>query len=277
MLVYPSLVGHKRTIMKKPLLEIKNLSVTYHSSRGETKAIDNISFDIFENEFVAIVGPSGCGKTTILNIIGGLLKKSEGSLLLDNKEMYSDKNNFSKDIGYMFQKDHLFEWRTILDNVKLGLEFDKKLTKIEKKEKEKYILFLLEKYGLIDFKDKYPRELSGGMRQRVALIRTLALDPKILLLDEPFSALDFQTRLKVCDDISDIITKEKKTAVLVTHDISEAISMADKVIILTKRPAKIKKIININLKESGLPLKRRENENFSNYFEEIWRNIKDEE
>lgn len=263
--------------MKKPLLEIKNLSVTYHSSRGETKAIDNISFDIFENEFVAIVGPSGCGKTTILNIIGGLLKKSEGSLLLDNKEMYSDKNNFSKDIGYMFQKDHLFEWRTILDNVKLGLEFDKKLTKIEKKEKEKYILSLLEKYGLIDFKDKYPRELSGGMRQRVALIRTLALDPKILLLDEPFSALDFQTRLKVCDDISDIITKEKKTAVLVTHDISEAISMADKVIILTKRPAKIKKIININLKESGLPLKRRENENFSNYFEEIWRNIKDEE
>lgn len=277
MLVYPSLVGHKRTIMKKPLLEIKNLSVTYHSSRGETKAIDNISFDIFENEFVAIVGPSGCGKTTILNIIGGLLKKSEGSLLLDNKEMYSDKNNFSKDIGYMFQKDHLFEWRTILDNVKLGLEFDKKLTKIEKKEKEKYILSLLEKYGLIDFKDKYPRELSGGMRQRVALIRTLALDPKILLLDEPFSALDFQTRLKVCDDISDIITKEKKTAVLVTHDISEAISMADKVIILTKRPAKIKKLININLKESGLPLKRRENENFSNYFEEIWRNIKDEE
>lgn len=270
----------KEENMKTPLLKIDNLKQTYHSSRGETEAIRNISFDVFDGEFVAIVGPSGCGKTTILNIIGGLLPKSEGKILLDGKEIYENnikKQNFHNDIGYMFQKDHLFEWRTIFENVKLGLELDKKLSKQDKKEKEKYILQLLEKYGLIDFKSKYPRELSGGMRQRVALIRTLALNPKILLLDEPFSALDFQTRLNVCDDISNIINTEHKTAILVTHDISEAISLADKVIILTKRPAEIKKIVNIDLRESGLPLKRRENKNFSKYFEEIWSNIKDEE
>ena len=264
--------------MENSILEIKDLSLTYHSARGETLAVKNISFNVKNGEFIAIVGPSGCGKTTILNMIGGLLPKSSGKIFLNNKELYKNiKNEFSSDIGYMFQKDHLFEWRTILDNVKLGLEFDKKLTKIQKKEKEDYIINLLEKYGLLEFKDKYPRELSGGMRQRVALIRTLALNPKLLLLDEPFSALDFQTRLKVCDDISNIITKENKTAILVTHDISEAISLADKVIVLTKRPATIKKIVDINLKESGLPLKRRENKNFSKYFEEIWSNIKDEE
>jgi len=268
--------------MKEPLLKIENLKLTYHSKRGETEALKNINFEVNEGEFIALVGPSGCGKTTILNIIGGLLQKSSGSIKLDGKEIYEEiskkkKNNFSNDIGYMFQKDHLFEWRTIFDNVKLGLELDKKLTKEQKKEKEEYILKLLDKYGLLEFKNKYPRELSGGMRQRVALIRTLALNPKILLLDEPFSALDFQTRLKVCDDVSNIISTENKTAILVTHDISEAISLSDKVIILSKRPASVKKIVNIDLKESGLPLKRRENKNFSIYFEEIWRNIKDEE
>lgn len=264
--------------MENTLLKIENISLTYHSSSGETLAVKDINFEVKDGEFVAIVGPSGCGKTTILNIIGGLLPKSNGKIFLNGKEIYTDnKKNFNSDIGYMFQKDHLFEWRTIFENVKLGLEFDKKLTKDEKKVKEEYILFLLDKYGLIDFKNKYPRELSGGMRQRVALIRTLALNPKLLLLDEPFSALDFQTRLKVCDDISNIITQEKKTAILVTHDISEAISLSDKIIILSKRPANVKKIVDINLKESGLPLKRRENKNFSKYFEEIWRNIKDEE
>lgn len=265
--------------MNEPLLEIKNLSLTYHSSTFETKAVDNISFDVKKGEFVALVGPSGCGKTTILNMIGGLIPKSGGEIWLENEKIYennSKKNSNRASIGYMFQKDHLFEWRTIFENVRLGLEFDKSLTKTERKAKEEYISFLLEKYGLKDFKNKHPRELSGGMRQRVALIRTLALNPKILLLDEPFSALDFQTRLHVCDDISSIISKEHKTAILVTHDISEAISLADKVIILTKRPAKIKKIVEIDLKESGLPLKRRENKNFSKYFEEIWSNIKDE-
>ena len=264
--------------MKKDFLKIENLKLTYHSSRYETEALKNISFNVKEGEFVSIVGPSGCGKTTILNIIGGLLKKSDGKIFLDNKEIYTDENlKLNKDIGYMFQKDHLFEWRTILDNVKLGIELDKKLNKEQKKQKENYILNLLEKYGLLDFKNKYPRELSGGMRQRVALIRTLALNPKILLLDEPFSALDFQTRLKVCDDVSTIISKENKTAILVTHDISEAISLSDKIIILSKRPAKVKKIVEIDLRESGLPLKRRENINFSKYFEEIWRTIRDEE
>lgn len=268
--------------MKAPLLKIENLNLTYHSKRGETEALKNVTFEVNDGEFVALVGPSGCGKTTILNIIGGLLQKSGGKIKLDGKEIYEEiskkkKNIFFSDIGYMFQKDHLFEWRTIFDNVKLSLELDKKLTKEQKKEKEEYILSLLDKYGLLEFKNKYPRELSGGMRQRVALIRTLALNPKILLLDEPFSALDFQTRLKVCDDVSNIISTENKTAILVTHDISEAISLSDKVIILSRRPACVKKIVNIDLKESGLPLKRRENKNFSIYFEEIWRTIRDEE
>ncbi len=261
--------------MKNTILEIKDLSLTYHSLNGEIKAVDKVSFNVKDGEFVAIVGPSGCGKTTILNMIGGLIEKSSGEILLDGKEVFKDKNQ-DYDIGYMFQKDHLFPWRTIFQNVTLGLEFDKKLDKKLRKEKENFVLFLLEKYGLIDFKDKFPNELSGGMRQRVALIRTLALNPKILLLDEPFSALDFQTRLNVCDDVSSIISRESKTAILVTHDISEAISLADKVIILSQRPATVKKIVKINLKESGLPLKRRENKNFSHYFEEIWSNIKDE-
>ncbi|MGN1222975.1 MAG: ABC transporter ATP-binding protein [Christensenellales bacterium] len=263
--------------MDERLLQIKNLTLNYHSKSGETQALKNISFDVFNGEFIAIVGPSGCGKTTLLNAIGGLIKKSNGQILLDGSEILSDKNSKTREIGYMFQKDHLFEWRTILENVKLGLEFDKNLTKDNKKEKEEYILNLLKKYGLYDFRNKYPRELSGGMRQRASLIRTLALNPKILLLDEPFSALDFQTRLNVCDDVSSIISKENKTAILVTHDISEAISLADRIIILSKRPAEIKKIVKIDLKESGLPLKRRENKNFSKYFEEIWRSIKNEE
>ncbi len=243
------------------LLQLKNISLNYHSPKGETLALKNISFDVNENEFIAIVGPSGCGKTTILSLISGILKPSSGEIIT-----HDETENF---IGYMFQRDHLFEWRTIWQNVILGLE-------IQKKKNQKnfdYIENLLKKYGLYEFKDKFPKELSGGMRQRVALIRTLALNPKILLLDEPFSALDYQTRLNVCDDVSNIIKSERKTAILVTHDISEAISMADRIIILTPRPAEIKKIISLDLQKYGTPFQRRECKEFSKLFNEVWKDL----
>lgn len=261
------------------ILKLENVNLTYHSLKGGTEALKNINFTVNEGEFVAIVGPSGCGKTTILNMIGGILKATSGKITLLGEELYttnSKKLNHNKNIGYMFQRDHLFEWRTILKNVTLGLEINKKLSQEEKEEKTNYAKTLLEKYGLKGFENKKPRELSGGMRQRVALIRTLALNPKLLLLDEPFSALDYQTRLNVCDDVSNIISNEHKTAILVTHDISEAISLADKVIILTKRPATIKDIIQIDLKKYGLPLKRRESPEFSALFEKIYKELKDE-
>ena len=173
----------------------------------------------------------------------------------------------------MFQRDNLFDWRTIYKNITLGLEIQKKLTP----DSEEHINSLLEKYGLIDFKNRYPSELSGGMKQRVALIRTLALDPEILLLDEPFSALDYQTRIKVCDDVHNIIKSEGKTAILVTHDIAEAISMADRIMILTKRPARIKQLITIDLPKNHTPLQRRENTKFNKFFDLIWKELTDEE
>ena len=205
------------------ILELDKVSLTYFSSNGETQALNDISFSIEEGEFVSIVGPSGCGKTTILSIISGLIKPTSGEIKINTNE--------SSFIGYMFQKDNLFEWRTVRENVYIGLEIQKKKTK----ENMEYVDNLLKKYNLWDFRDKYPKQLSGGMRQRVALIRTLALKPKILLLDEAFSALDYQTRLNVCDDVFEIIKQMNLTAILVTHDISEAISLSDKIIILSSR------------------------------------------
>lgn len=250
------------------IVEVKNLKLIYHSKDGETEAIKNISFSINEGEFVAIVGPSGCGKTTILSILSGLLKASDGTVLIENT-LPNPKSNIT---GYMFQKDNLFSWRTIEKNVCFGLE----IQKVNTKERCQYAINLLKKYGLGEFLKKRPDQLSGGMRQRVALIRTLALKPKVLLLDEPFSALDYQTRLNVCNDVSKIIENEKKTAILVTHDIQEAISMADKIIVLSKRPAEIKSIHNVNLKKYGTPFQRRYSPEFSNLFETIWKEIQNE-
>ncbi len=242
-------------------LSFKNVDFHYFTKDGEFEAIKGLSFDVKKGEFVSIVGPSGCGKTTILSLIAGLLEPTKGEILLDGENV----GNFN--IGYMFQRDHLFEWRTIYKNILLGLEIKgKKRTK----EDEQYIDDLLKKYGLYDFKNKHPSELSGGMRQRVALIRTLAVKPKLLLLDEPFSALDFQTRLDVCDDVKNIINQEKQTAILVTHDISEAISLSDKVFVLTKRPARLQMIETIKFDKNLSPLKRRDDKNFSNYFNKIW-------
>lgn len=248
-------------------LSFKNVYFNYFTKDGEFEALKNLSFDIKKSEFVSIVGPSGCGKTTILSLIAGLLEPTKGEILLDGESV---KN---ANIGYMFQRDHLFEWRSIYKNILLGLEVKNKK---HSKEDEEYIDDLLKKYGLYDFKDKHPSELSGGMRQRVALIRTLAVKPKLLLLDEPFSALDFQTRLDVCDDVKKIINQEKQTAILVTHDISEAISLSDRVFILTKRPATLYRIEEMDFDKKLLPLERRDDKKFAGHFKQIWGELSNE-
>ena len=245
-------------------LEVSGLSYSYHSMDGETQALSNISFTVDTGEFIAIVGPSGCGKSTLLSIFSGLLKPDEGEILIDGIPLPDSKVN----IGYMLQKDHLFEWRSILSNAALGLEIQHKMDERHKNDLRE----LMNSYGLGNFEKSRPSELSGGMRQRAALIRTLALEPDILLLDEPFSALDYQTRLSVCDDISTIIRGRHKTAILITHDLSEAVSVADRIIILSKRPGRIKGILPIPFSTPGLsPLERRNDPEFSGYFNEVWK------
>lgn len=250
------------------LLEFRNVNYFYQTKNDEIFALNNINFDVGKEEFVSLVGPSGCGKTTILSLTAGLLKPSSGEVILDG-----EKKIDTKKIGYMFQRDMLFEWRTVWKNITLGLELQKP------KDIDKKLEFaeqLLKKYNLESFKNRKPRSLSGGMRQRVALIRTLVLEPKLLLLDEPFSALDYQTRLTLCDDVSEILKNEKKTALLVTHDISEAISLSNKIIVLSKRPAKVKDEIHLSL-SGKTPLKKREDKEFGKYFDLIWSELTNEE
>lgn len=246
-----------------PKLEVSGLSYSYHTMDGETQALSNISFTVNAGEFIAVVGPSGCGKSTLLSLFCGLLTPDEGSILIDGAPLLESRAN----IGYMLQKDHLFEWRTILSNASLGLEIQHKLDD----EHRLKLKDLMKSYGLESFENSRPSELSGGMRQRAALIRTLALEPDILLLDEPFSALDYQTRLSVCDDISSIIRSRNKTAVLITHDLSEAVSVADRVIILSRRPGRIKNILSTPFSPPALrPLERRNAPEFSGYFNKVW-------
>lgn len=247
----------------KKLLELKNVSFTYHTLTDEINAIKGLSFNCNEGDFLSIIGPSGCGKTTVLSLIAGLLKPSSGSILIDDRSV--DHNN---NLGYMLQKDQLFPWRTIEKNIFLPLE----IKKINTKENQEYALSLLKKYGLYEFRKNYPDQLSGGMRQRAALIRTLSSKPKLLLLDEPFSALDSQTRLSVCNDVYNIIKAEGKTAVLVTHDISEAISMSDKIVVLSDRPSQVKSIFKPKIYGDS-PLKKRESPDFSVWFEKIWKEL----
>ena len=242
----------------KEVLKVKNISKKYQAENGEVEALKDISFSIKEGEFVSIIGPSGCGKSTILSIIADLESKNSGEISIDGR------------IGYMLQKDSLLEWRTIYDNIMFGLE----VKKIKTKENEEYVINLLKKYHLFEFKDKYPNQLSGGMRQRAALIRTLAIKPKILLLDEAFSALDYQTRIMVTQDIYEILRNENITALIVTHDISEAISMSDRIIILSNRPAVVKQIIEIDFEmENRTPLNTRESPKFSKYFDCLWKGL----
>ena len=241
------------------ILKVKNLKKIYHTKNSETLAVENFSLNLKQGEFVAIVGPSGCGKSTILSILCGLDKASSGKIEIEKGLKF----------GYMLQGDNLFDWRTIYKNCLLGLELENKLTK----ENIKYVNKLLDTYGLKDFKKAYPNNLSGGMRQRVSLIRTLATKPDILFLDEPFSALDYQTRLAVSDDVYQIIKKEKKSAIMVTHDLSEAISMADRVIVLTNRPSKIKNIYEIKLTNKSTPIQNRKAKEFASYYDKIWKDI----
>ncbi len=250
----------------EPILELKNINYAYHSLDGETKALSDICFSVFPGEFAAIVGPSGCGKSTLLSLIAGLLRPEEGTILLNQKELSESSMN----IGYMLQHDHLFEWRTVYHNILLGLEIQHSLSARTKERAEE----LLDTYGLKKFAGSKPSELSGGMRQRAALIRTLILEPDLLLLDEPFSALDYQTRLSVSDDIGQIIRSSGRTALLVTHDLSEAVSLADRILVLSKRPATIQMDLPVTFDlEDDTPLHRRNAPEFKTYFNMIWKEL----
>ena len=247
------------------ILEVKNIGKKYQNKEGEILALKNVNFRVKKGEFVSIIGPSGCGKSTLLSIIAGLEEKTTGEIYIEGEKV----NGISSKIGYMLQRDCLLEWRNILSNTMFGLEVKGKNDNVNKE----YVLELLKKYNLYEFKDKYPSELSGGMRQRVALIRTLAVKPKILL-DEAFSALDYQTRIMVTNDIYYILRKEKITAIIVTHDISEAISMSDRVLVLSKRPGTIKDIHKINFGiENRTPINCRESPKFSQYFNTLWKEL----
>lgn len=240
------------------LLKINNLNKIYFNKNGELKAIDNLNLEVNKNDFIALVGPSGCGKSTILSIISNIEKKTSGDII------YQDNIT----VGYMFQQDCLCNWLNILDNCLIGLKIQKKLTE----ESKSYVINLLNKYGLKDFINNYPNNLSGGMKQRVALIRSLATNPDILLLDEPFSALDYRTRIAVSNDVYRIIKEENKTAIIVTHDLAEAISLANKIIVLSHRPTTVKKIYNISFNDT-IPEKRRNNIKFNEYHKIIWDDI----
>ncbi len=247
------------------LLELKNISLTYQTLKSETEAIRNISLNVESGEFVSIVGPSGCGKTTILSMISGLLHPTSGKVLVDGNEV----SKVSTNVGYMLQRDNLFEWLNVYENILIGPKINHNKYCLSKEK----LNSLIEKYGLKGFEKSRPTELSGGMRQRVSLIRTLALNPKLLLLDEPFSALDYQTRISVQNDIYSIIKSENKTAVLVTHDISEAVVMSDRIFVLSKRPATIKSIIKIDFDKNLTPLERRNDKKFNEYFKKLWEEL----
>ena len=247
------------------VLRVENISHKYQAKNGEITAIKDISFSMNKGDFYSIVGPSGCGKSTLLSIIAGLIKPSSGSIYVNGTRI----EGVSSHIGYMQQRDNLLDWRTIYKNVLLGLEIRHILTPENINRTEE----LLKTYGLYEFKDKYPSQLSGGMRQRAALIRTLAINPDILLLDEAFSALDYQTRLSVTEDVYQILKKEKVTTIMVTHDIPESISMADKVLILSARPAVIQKELDIEFDAGRTPLSCRNDPKFGQYFNTIWKEL----
>lgn len=247
------------------IISIRDAALTYQARNGEVEALRRISFDVAEGEFVSIVGPSGCGKSTLLGVLAGLETLDRGEVTLCGMPAVEARER----IGFMPQRDQLFEWRTIRDNVTLGLQ----IRRDRNPDHHRHVEALLDRYGLSEFAAKRPEQLSGGMRQRCALIRTLATQPDILLLDEPFSALDYQTRLSVSGDIWRIIRSEGKTALLVTHDISEAVSMSDRVVVLSRRPAEVKAVFDMGALRRLSPMERRENPAFPRYFDAIWKEL----
>ncbi|MBU9721039.1 MULTISPECIES: ABC transporter ATP-binding protein [Bacillaceae] len=247
-------------------LELKEVEKAFFSKETLTEAIKDISFSLEKGEFISIIGPSGCGKSTLLSLISGLILPTSGTIELDGIEIKRP----TPETGYMLQQDYLFPWLSIEENITLGLKTMGKLTG----ETKTSALHLLEKMGLGDKAKHFPGELSGGMRQRVALVRMLSTDPKLLLLDEPFSALDYQTKLKLEDLVFSTIKEHKKTAILVTHDIGEAIAMSDRVILLNDRPGKIQRVFHIpsELKDL-LPFEARNHATFNKWFQEVWKEL----
>jgi NitT/TauT family transport system ATP-binding protein len=252
-----------------PKVELRNVDLRYFGLTGETEALKDISLSISPGEFVAIIGQSGCGKSTLLSLISGILQPTGGGVLIDGKPVTGP----SRKVGYMLQQDYLFEWRTILDNAMLGAE----IQGADMRKARARATQLLTRYGLGQFLDHLPRQLSGGMRQRVALARTLTTEPDVVLLDEPFSALDSQTRLALADEITDILRRERKTAILVTHDIGEAISMAERIIVLSRRPGRVKSDHAIRFGSDGAarpaPLAARNAPEFNVYFNTLWQEL----
>lgn len=247
-------------------LSINSIHHTYFTKTSATTALSGVSLDIEEGEFVSFLGPSGCGKTTLLSIIAGLINPTTGTVSLENKPVEEAGNQ----IGYMLQQDYLFPWKTIQDNILLGLKLTNRLTDKHKQ----YALLLLEQMGLKGVESQFPKQLSGGMRQRVALVRTLATEPKILMLDEPFSALDYQTKLKLEDLVSQTLTSFGKTAILVTHDISEAIAMSDRIFLFSPQPGRLHKIFTVPEELRSLsPFAARNHSTFPNLFQTIWKEL----
>lgn len=252
--------------MTPPKVELRRVGLLYVGAHGETEALRNINLAVQPGEFVAIVGPSGCGKSTVLSLVAGILRPTAGEVLIDGQPVTGP----SRRVGYMLQHDHLFEWRDILGNVLIGPE----IQGMDRAQARARAVALLERYGLGGFQHHWPDKLSGGMRQRVALIRTLATNPEVLLLDEPFSALDYQTRLTLADEVAGILRAEGKTAILVTHDISEAVSMADRVVVFSHRPARVKAQHLVELgSPRPAPFQARQAPSFSSYFNTIWEEL----
>ena len=246
-------------------LSVENINLTYQTPEGETQAVKDVSFTVREGEFISIAGPSGCGKSSLLSCIAGVTLPTKGRIMLEGRRI----KGISNDVGYMLQSDNLMPWRNIYKNAVLGLEIQKKLTD----ENISYVRELLKKYGLWEFRNSYPASLSGGMRQRVALIRTLAVRPRLLLLDEAFSALDYQTRVNVSRDVYNILRNEKQTMIMVTHDIPEAVSMSDRVIVLSQRPAVIAKIVDIPFGAQRDTVAVRNTQQYRDCYDIVWKEM----
>ena len=249
-----------------PRVEFRNVQKVYRQMDREIVAVEDLTFTVRSQEFVSIIGPSGCGKSTALKLLAGLDRPSRGRIMIDGIEVDRPQAK----VAFMLQKDLLLPWRTVLGNVTLGLE----VRRIPVKERRERAMSLICMVGLEGFENSYPRQLSGGMRQRVALARTLAVDPEILLLDEPLSALDYQTKLRMEEELVRILSEQRKTVLLITHDIGEAVSVSDKVLVCSSRPGRIKAEHAMSLAKQHSPEAARNNPDYVHYFDMLWNELK---